>query len=292
MPVRRITSYNLKAKPYISEDMGSWMPPTLYAMAIWPIFCGFSRYTNNYWVCHKDFDCLDMQIVTDGDLTIYCDGKVAAILHPGEIGVIPFGSHKLETGPSGYCEKLCIGFCGMALRVLVKTMKLDSFFVLQDFLSPNITAMHRQIHKLLKERKLESVSELSVLAYTFLMEVAQKRQTAEYPQELIECIHFINQNIFQKITLEEMAEQSFCSKTTLTRLFKKHLDTTPLQYLITSRINYAVNLLESNTLTIKEIATLCGYQNQLYFSNDFRKHTGYSPSDFCKQHSRSGQIKK
>ena len=280
MSVRCSTSYNMKARPFVVEDMASWLPPTLCATALWPVFCGFSTYSRNYWVCHRDFDSLDMEIVTKGDLTVYCDGRVAAVLRPGEIGVMPFGSHKLETGPAGRCEKIGIGICGLALRVLVKTMKLDSFFVLHDFLTPEITVLLHRIHDLLKGRKMESVNEISILAYTFLLEVVQKRQTAEYPPELLDCIHFINQNIFQKITLDEMAEHTGCGKTTLSRLFKKHLGTTPLQFLIDKRINYAVNLLESGTVPVKEVASLCGYQNQLYFSNDFRKHTGLSPSRY------------
>ena len=58
---------------------------------------------------------------------------------------------------------------------------------------------------------------------------------------------------------------------------------TPIQFLISQRINYAKNLLQNKSMPIKEIAILCGYQNQLYFSNDFRKHTGLSPREFCRR---------
>ena len=58
---------------------------------------------------------------------------------------------------------------------------------------------------------------------------------------------------------------------------------TPIQFLISQRINYAKNLLQNKSIPIKEVAALCGYQNQLYFSNDFRKHTGCSPREFCKR---------
>ncbi len=282
MKIRRDTTYNQSAKPFIRENMNSWIPPTFQAMTLWPVFAGDSRYTKGYWVSHNHFENLDIQIVQEGNLKIYYDGGIS-LLKPGELGLIPFGSHKLETGPAGYCVKKCIGFSGMALKILIKTLELDSFLVIPDFLSPKITGLHERICFLLHEKKRESVSELSILAYTFLMEIATTRQTTALPQELIVCRHFMEQNIFQKLTLEDMSLEAGCSKATLTRLFKKYLNMTPVQFLISQRINYAKNLLQNKSIPIKEVAALCGYQNQLYFSNDFRKHTGCSPREFCKR---------
>ena len=279
MKIRRDTTYNQNAMPFIREKMNAWIPPTFQAMTLWPIFAGDSRYSCGYWVNHDHFDNMDIQIVQQGNLKIHHDGIISQ-LNPGELALIPFGTHKLETGPAGYCVKKCIGFNGMALKILVKTLELDSFLVIPDFLSPKIMELHERICLLLHEKKLESVSELSILAYTSLMEIATSRQMSALPQVLVVCRHFMEQNIFQKLTLEDMCRETGCSKTTLTRLFKEHLHMTPVQFLINLRINYAKNLLQDKSIPVKEAAALCGYQNQLYFSNDFRKHTGCSPRTF------------
>ena len=281
MKIHRGTVYNEKTSAFVKETMNAWQPPTCQAMALWPIFAGDSRYPAEYWVSHKHFENLDVQIILEGDLKIIHD-KGTALLGPGCAGIIPFGAHKLETGPSGFCVKKCIGFSGMALKILVKTLELDSFYVIHDFWSPEISDLHEKISRLLHEKKRESVPELSILAYAFLMKIATKRQSNELPQELIACRHFIEQNIFQKLSLDDMSSASGCSKAKLTRLFQKYLNSTPIQFMINLRINYARNLLEKKSISIKEVAELCGYQNQLYFSNDFRKHTGMSPRDYCK----------
>ena len=121
MKIRRDTTYNQNAMPFIREKMNAWIPPTFQAMTLWPIFAGDSRYSCGYWVNHDHFDNMDIQIVQQGNLKIHHDGIISQ-LNPGELALIPFGTHKLETGPAGYCVKKCIGFNGMALKILVKTL--------------------------------------------------------------------------------------------------------------------------------------------------------------------------
>ena len=66
MKIKRDTTYNQNAKPFIRENMNSWIPPTFQAMTLWPVFAGDSRYTKGYWVSHNHFENLDIQAKNDG----------------------------------------------------------------------------------------------------------------------------------------------------------------------------------------------------------------------------------
>ena len=44
--------------------------------------------------------------------------------------------------------------------------------------------------------------------------------------------------------------------------------------------DFSWNLLTDTDLLIKEIAYACGFENEYYFSNFFKKHTTLSPSAF------------
>jgi len=66
-------------------------------------------------------------------------------------------------------------------------------------------------------------------------------------------------------------------------LFKKEKGLSPLGYLSNMRLNYANKLLlnaQTNHLKIYEIARMCGYNDQLYFTRVFSKKYGISPIQF------------
>ena len=67
------------------------------------------------------------------------------------------------------------------------------------------------------------------------------------------------------------------------RNFKQTTMKSPMQYILSIRINNAISLLETTDYNITEIATIIGYDNPLYFSRIFKKQTGLSPSDFRKK---------
>ena len=88
-------------------------------------------------------------------------------------------------------------------------------------------------------------------------------------------------NIFSPdLTLETMAEHFKTGKRTLNRLFSKRLNLSPFQYVITMRMRYAVQLLGSNTLSIREVAEECGYKNTSFFIAEFKKYFRKTPLEY------------
>ena len=66
------------------------------------------------------------------------------------------------------------------------------------------------------------------------------------------------------------------------RNFKQIVKHTPMQYLLTIRVNNAASLLETTNYGLAEIATIVGYEDPLYFSRLFRKIKGVSPRGYRK----------
>ena len=96
--------------------------------------------------------------------------------------------------------------------------------------------------------------------------------------------------------VDNFSDPSFCideiyrdiplSKDYLRRQFIKEKGISPLQFLNHTRINYAQKLLLSrniNNYKIYEIAEMCGFTDQLYFSRVFKKISGVSPKAFCEK---------
>ncbi|MBR5308912.1 MAG: AraC family ligand binding domain-containing protein [Clostridia bacterium] len=76
---------------------------------------------------------------------------------------------------------------------------------------------------------------------------------------LIRAIEYIDKNISQKITVDELARISNMSASTFCRHFKKHLGIAPVTYIIQKRVNLAKRLISDGTSTKTEIAQICGF---------------------------------
>ena len=85
------------------------------------------------------------------------------------------------------------------------------------------------------------------------------------------------------LTLERMAEHFKVSIRTLNRMFNRQLNCSPFQYLIAARMKYATQLLRSNTLSIKNVAEECGYNNPSYFIAEFKKYFRATPLEYRKE---------
>ena len=66
----------------------------------------------------------------------------------------------------------------------------------------------------------------------------------------------------------------------LVSIFKICYGLTPMDYLVNKRIDEAKVLLEDGSLKIKDIASVVGYEDSLYFSKVFKKFTGVSPKEY------------
>ena len=67
-------------------------------------------------------------------------------------------------------------------------------------------------------------------------------------------------------------------------LFKKAFKMSPVRFVTKLRIDYAKELLVTNRQSVAKIAEMCGFSNTYYFSNVFKKQTGFSPSQYPIDH--------
>lgn len=100
--------------------------------------------------------------------------------------------------------------------------------------------------------------------------------------ELVESItRYIKNHYSEDISLEELAQQLNFSSAYLTKIFKKHMNESPLKYMIGYRISEAKRLIiEHPDLDIRIIAEMTGYLDQHYFSKVFKGIVGQTPSEY------------
>lgn len=91
------------------------------------------------------------------------------------------------------------------------------------------------------------------------------------------------------LCLNDIARHANISPAYLSSLFKKVSGQSISDTITALRIESACHYLESTSLSLKEISTKCGYTNQYYFSNSFKKKLGMSPSAYREARGTQGQ---
>ena len=96
---------------------------------------------------------------------------------------------------------------------------------------------------------------------------------------LQKMLSYIYENYAQRITLADIAGAAHISRSEAGRCFQSYLGCSPVEALIKYRLQTAKRLLHETTLTLQEISFACGFHSVNYFSRQFRKRYGYSPTN-------------
>jgi AraC-like DNA-binding protein len=95
-------------------------------------------------------------------------------------------------------------------------------------------------------------------------------------------LSWIDRNIDRTISVGELAARTAMSERTFLRRFREATGVSPVDYLLRARIRRAMELLDRRAvkLSISEIASRCGFEDSNYFTRQFRRRTGKSPSEY------------
>ncbi len=102
----------------------------------------------------------------------------------------------------------------------------------------------------------------------------------ELPELLQQLLGLATAHLDQPLSLADLARLAECSPSTVTRLFRRHLDISPTQWIIRTRMGYAAQLLTTTRLSVQEIGRQVGIEDPLYFSKLFKKVRGVPPSEY------------
>jgi transcriptional regulator GlxA family with amidase domain len=97
---------------------------------------------------------------------------------------------------------------------------------------------------------------------------------------------YIESNVGQKISVDQLAGLFLISRRNFERRFKKATANTPVEYLQRVKIEAAKKSLESGRENINEVMYAVGYSDSKAFRTTFKKITGLSPLDYRKKYNR------
>jgi len=95
--------------------------------------------------------------------------------------------------------------------------------------------------------------------------------------------HYLETYYHESIQLEDLASMTHLSRFYISHSFKKEIGMSPMEYLIDIRIKESKILLRTTNYSISQVADIVGFTTPTYFSKQFRKSTGISPTDYREQ---------
>lgn len=98
--------------------------------------------------------------------------------------------------------------------------------------------------------------------------------------DIASTISYMENNYLKPLTLRELAERASLSTRHFSRIFKENYHTSPIDYIIHLRIKHACSLLKETDMNITSIAVKSGFNEGNYFSRQFKKIMGVSPSAY------------
>lgn len=123
---------------------------------------------------------------------------------------------------------------------------------------------------------------LEIIAY-FLKHTLEETELPTLSDSIIklnEITNYMEKMLPEDIQVQDLAEKVNFHPNYFIKFFKKHLGISPMQYVLQMRISKVRTLLTSTSLTVTEIAEATGFSNVYHLSSTFKKHTGFSPTEY------------
>lgn len=215
-------------------------------------------------------------LFTDGSITYHFPaGDQTA--HPGDVLVLPRGLM--------YCgEKLT-----QSNSFIVIDFETPPDATLEALGLPLIMPCAEEASRLFRRcadewhsGSLQSALRCRSTLYAILAELTALHHRGSRQSALLEeVLSYLRQHYTDPgLEVEAVSRRFHISASQLRRLFHDALGVSPLQYVISLRMELAQSLLRHEGLPVAEVAARAGFSSEFYFSRLFKQRTGIPPSGF------------
>ncbi|WP_256759258.1 AraC family transcriptional regulator [Cohnella sp. WQ 127256] len=108
-------------------------------------------------------------------------------------------------------------------------------------------------------------------------------QSEKAEQKVVQNIEaYMKEQLSEQLTLDQLCKAVHLGKSRLKEIFQSQKGTGAIEYFKLLKIQEAKTLIREKHYNYTEIATMLGYASIHYFSRDFKKSTGMSPSEYAR----------
>ncbi|MFV0255642.1 MAG: helix-turn-helix domain-containing protein [Erysipelotrichaceae bacterium] len=137
-------------------------------------------------------------------------------------------------------------------------------------------ALILDIHRIIELDKV--IEHIKYASYEFIELI---NDTPKNCSSLIRsCLNYIDTNIYEKITLQQLSDLTGYSSVYISANFKKELKINLMTYILEKKVEEAKHLLLFTEYTTQEISSLLNFTSQSYFTQKFKIATSLTPKKY------------
>ena len=219
---------------------------------------------------------------TVGDKTFHLKKNEGFLIRPNEETL--YGADEQEPW-----EYYFVAFHGTIAEKMVNEVDwIDGYIIRPQNYQP-IRSIMRTIYAVKKPKLWGEYMVLGNIytLWAHLIKESTHNKMAEAPSAqrdvLNKAIDYIKKNYEKGIRVSDVAAEVNMHRVSLYRLFKECLNVSVEHYLQNYRMDKAVFLLQNSDLSVTEICARVGMSDYPHFCRQFKRHFGFTPSDYRKQ---------
>lgn len=253
------------------------------------VHCGMQKCPPGYTYNHKIPNENHLHFVTDGKGVLIIEGKEYHI-KKNDIFLIPKGTpiqyFADEVEPWTY---MWVTFSGEMADTYLNyaCLSKDTPVIHSTIPTSSYTSL---IQSILDANHLTVANEIKRVAYLYEIlsmvietQAASRNADGSYDYSgdayVDYALQFIKVN-YKTIKVGDIATYVGIDRSYLSSLFKKNLNVSPQQYLITFKLSEAAKLLKTTDLSVSEVAEAVGYDDSGNFSRVFKQTYGVTPQNY------------
>ena len=234
---------------------------------------------------------VDWQIIyiAAGEGHFFFDGKEVIIPAGNMVLYQPGQQQKYHYLGKDRTQVWFVHFTGREVRSILRHFEIPlDGYILHTGISRDYEDLFRRMRDELVKCSW-GYEEMLVCLFRELLLTIHRRMTESIPgisgfvqDEMTRAIHYFEEHYYEDISIEQYAASRSMSTSWFTRSFRNATGTSPMQYILQTRIRNAQTLLEITDDSISNIASIVGYDNPMYFSRLFSRAKGVSPTGYRK----------
>ena len=183
-------------------------------------------------------------------------------------------------------EYIVLGIGGVELAA--NDSSNGQFNILDHFESVEISGCLRNILREMEQKNpgyedvCQAYMEILIirLMRSTALAVPAESQTASSNRQCAAIRRYIDLHFKEPLTLDQLAEEGHMNKFYLSHAFKREYGVSPINYMISKRLEESKYLLAETDLSLSQIAQLLGFSSPSYFSQVFRRTQNITPMEY------------